>query len=42
MTLQGRRLGAAVILLSLMAALGWLAWAVLRDFWVLVIALARP
>lgn len=42
MTRRVQTLGMAAALLLVLAALGWLGWAVFCDFWVLVIACMQP
>ena len=42
MTDRHKTLAAAAGLGLLLLALGWLGWAVFRDFWVLVIACVQP
>lgn len=42
MTRRAQTVGAGAALLLALATLGWLAWAIFRDFWVLVIACLQP
>ncbi|WP_281253097.1 hypothetical protein [Sphingomonas spermidinifaciens] len=42
MTQRVRTFGATAALALILAACGWLGWAVFRDFWVLANALLQP
>jgi hypothetical protein len=41
-TQRARAFGAAAALALILAVLGWLGWAIFRDFWVLVNACLQP
>lgn len=41
-TQRVRTFGATAALTLILAAIGWLGWAVFRDFWVLVNACLQP